>query len=325
MIGKVKLRILDEVSCIFVGLHGDHITKLYEQFGVHVPGYFFQPLFKLGRWDGKVRYFQNTGKTYIYLLEQILPKVKNWGYQVEIEDLRTASVVYPDPIDVNLFSHINHAETGKPTVLREHQAEAVNALINNGHGVVIAATGAGKTILCASLCHVYGQHGIKTITIVPSQDLIKQTKADYVTYLGAENVGEYSGTKKDTDKQHVVSTWQALKNNPKIVQMFQMVIVDECLAGNTAITMADGTTKAISNVEPGDVVVTYNEQSGAYEPNVVIKRHENLSVSSTEKMYRLNFDNGTTLEVTGNHKILTSDGYVRADELTPLHEVLSPN
>lgn len=320
---KVKLRILDEVSCIFVGLHGDHITKLYEQFGVHAPGYFFQPLFKLGRWDGKIRYFQNTGKTYIYLLDKILPKVKQWGYDITIEDLREGDIVFPDLIDNKLFSHINHVDTGEPTILRDHQVEAVNALITAGHGVVIAATGAGKTILCAALCHVYGQHEIKTLTIVPSQDLIKQTKADYITY--GLDVGEYSGTNKTLEHQHVVSTWQALKNNPKVVQMFQMVIVDECLAGNTAITMADGTTKAISNVEPGDVVVTYNEQSGAYEPNVVIKRHENLSVSSTEKMYRLNFDNGTTLEVTGNHKILTSDGYVRADELTPLHEVLSPN
>lgn len=223
---KVKLRILDEVSCIFVGLHGDHITKLYEQFGVHAPGYFFQPLFKLGRWDGKIRYFQNNGKTFIYLLDKILPKVKQWGYDITIEDLREGSIVFPDLIDNKLFSHINHVDTGEPTILRDHQVEAVNALITDGHGVVIAATGAGKTILCAALCHVYGLHDIKTLTIVPSQDLIKQTKADYITY--GLDVGEYSGTNKDLEHQHIVSTWQALKNNPKVVQLFGMVIVDEC-------------------------------------------------------------------------------------------------
>lgn len=225
---KVKLRILDEVSCIFVGLHGDHTTKLYELFGVHVPGYFFQPLYKLGRWDGKARFFQMNGKTHIYLLGKILPKLKTWGYTIEIEDLREGTVVFPDPIDNTLFSHIKHIDTGASTILRDHQVDAVNALIQDGNGIVIAATGAGKTILCASLCHVYGQHGIRTLTIVPSQDLIKQTKADYNTYLGAANVGEYSGTKKDVSPQHVVSTWQALKNNPKIIQQFQMVIVDEC-------------------------------------------------------------------------------------------------
>ena len=321
----VKLRLLNEVSCIFVGLHGDHITKLYEQFGVHVPGYFFQPLYKLGRWDGKARFFDKQGKTHLYLLDRILPKIKAWGYKVEVEDLRDSIVAFPDPIDKNIFAHVLHVDTGKPTVLRDHQMEAVNALINDGSGIVIAATSAGKTIMCAALCHAYGQHGVRTLTIVPSQDLIKQTKADYFAYLGTENVGEYSGTKKDITPQHVVSTWQALKNNPKIVQSFGMVIVDECLAGNTAISMADGTIKAISCVEPGDIVVTYNEQSGVYEPNVVIKRHENLLVSSTEKMYKLEFDNGVILEVTGNHKILTSVGYVRADELTALHDVLSPN
>lgn len=222
----VKLRILDEVSCIFVGLHGDHITKLYELFGVHVPGYFFQPLYKLGRWDGKARYFDKNGKTYIYLLDKILPKVKAWGYTVTIEDLRTVTVVYPDAIDDQIFSHIDHVDTGKPTILREHQVEAVNAVVAEGHGVIIAATGAGKTIICASLCTIYGNHGVKTLTIVPSQDLIKQTKADYVHYQ--LDVGEYSGTNKDLDHQHIVSTWQALKNNPKVVLLFGLVIVDEC-------------------------------------------------------------------------------------------------
>lgn len=223
----VKLRILDEVSCIFVGIHGDHINKLYDMFGIHVPGYFFQPLYKLGRWDGKVRYFSQQGKTHIYLLERILPKLVQWGYKIEVEDLRESLVVFPDPIDNQLFAHINHADTGKPTILRDHQVSAVNALVADGNGIIIAATSAGKTIICASLCHVYGQHGVRSITIVPSQDLIKQTKADYNTYLGADNVGEYSGTNKNITPQHVVSTWQALKNNPKILQQFQMIIVDE--------------------------------------------------------------------------------------------------
>lgn len=144
MTKEVKLRLLDEVSCILVGLHGDHITKLYEQFGIFVPGYFFQPLFKLGRWDGKTRFFQKTGKTFIYLLDRILPKLKQWGYNVIIEDLREAVVVTPQPIDRELFSHINHIDTGEATYLRDHQVEAVNALIDAGHGIVIAATSAGK-------------------------------------------------------------------------------------------------------------------------------------------------------------------------------------
>jgi superfamily II DNA or RNA helicase len=224
----VKLRLLDEVSCIFIGLHGDHINKLYDMFGVHVPGYFFQPLYKLGRWDGKTRFFQQNGKTFIYLLERILPKIAQWGYKLEIEDLREQLFDPPGLVDDQLFAHIPHKDTGEPTILRPHQVELVNALIEHGHGIGIAATSAGKTIMCAALCHVYGQTGVKTLTIVPTKDLVDQTKADYVTYLGADNTGEYSGSNKDTSPQHIVSTWQALKNNPKIIQQFQMVIVDEC-------------------------------------------------------------------------------------------------
>lgn len=222
-----KIRILDEVSAVVVGLRDDHMKKLYEQYGIFVAGYFFQPLYQLGRWDGKVRYFSEHGKTYVFLLGDIITKIAGWGYKLELEDLRDAPGVVPNFVDDQLFSNILHKDTGRPTILREHQVRAVNALIEHGSGVVLAATSAGKTIMCAALCRAYGEFGLKTLTIVPSQDLIIQTKADYVTYLGSDNVGEYSGSHKNLAPQHIVSTWQALKNNPAIVQQFQMVIVDE--------------------------------------------------------------------------------------------------
>jgi intein/homing endonuclease len=40
-------------------------------------------------------------------------------------------------------------------------------------------------------------------------------------------------------------------------------------------------------------------------------------------MYEIQFDNGTVLEVTGNHKFLTDTGWVRADELTENHNIIN--
>jgi intein/homing endonuclease len=45
----------------------------------------------------------------------------------------------------------------------------------------------------------------------------------------------------------------------------------------------------------------------------------------TEKMYELEFDNGSKIKVTGNHKFLTNLGWCRADELTDMHEIVTPS
>lgn len=221
-----KIRLLDEVYAAVVGLHGDHQEILYKKYSIPAPNYFFNPLYKLGRWDGKVHFFQTNGKTYIYLLEEILPRVIQMGYEIVIEDLRGMTTQPPDSVDANMFAHIMHPLTGKPIILRHYQIDGINTLIEHGYGIVRASTAAGKTILCTGLCQRYGEVGVKTLTIVPSQDLIRQTKQMYI-HCGLDT-GEYSGTYKTLDHQHIVSTWQALKNNPKIIEMFQLVLVDEC-------------------------------------------------------------------------------------------------
>lgn len=221
----VKVRILDDVSVVFVGLHPDHLEYFYNQYAVPAANYFFNPRFKLGQWDGKIRYFHKTGKTYVYLLEEILPQIKRFGYKMTVEDLRQVTPA-PDLIDENLFAEFLHRDTGLPIILRDYQYGGVNQLIENGNGLIVAATSAGKTFLCAALVQAYGKIGLKTLTIVPSQDLITNTKQDYI-HVGLDT-GEYSGTSKTLDHTHIVSTWQALKNNPKIIEQFGVVLVDEC-------------------------------------------------------------------------------------------------
>jgi superfamily II DNA or RNA helicase len=222
----IRVRILDEVSAVVLDLPDDHVEYFHDKYAVNAPNYFFNPRYKLGQWDGKIRFFHKTGKTFVYLLEDLLPRLVRLGYQIKLEDLRQSVVVTPSKIDNMLFNSIIHVLTGKATVLKPHQVEAVNALIEHGNGIALCSTGSGKTLMCAALAHQYGKHGIKTLTIVPNRDLISQTK-DVYTHYGLDT-GEYSGVKKTVDHQHVVSTWQALKNNPAVVAMFQMVIVDEC-------------------------------------------------------------------------------------------------
>lgn len=141
---QCKIRILDEAICVIVGLDNDHAEQLYNRFAIKAPGYFFNPLYKLGRWDGKIRFFQLSGRTYVYLLDDILPLLKKFGYSCKLEDLRTCETVSPDPIDVDIFSQYTHPDTGLSIQLRPDQVAAVNALIEEGNGICEAGTGSGK-------------------------------------------------------------------------------------------------------------------------------------------------------------------------------------
>lgn len=226
------VRLLDEVFIQISGLKPEHNDFFYKRYGVLTDNYFFNPRFKLGQWDGKIRYYHSTGRTYVYLLEEILPIIVKFGYKINLVDQRSAIIQSPEQIDNNVFAHIMHLDTGKPIVLRDDQVQGVNALIQTGNGICLAGTGAGKTLMCAALVNSYSNLGLKTLTIVPDGSLIRQTKAEYINCQ--LDTGEYSGTTKTLEHQHIVSTWQALKNNPKLVSMFQLVIVDEChgLRGN---------------------------------------------------------------------------------------------
>lgn len=232
--GTVTLRILNEVHVKFNGLRGEHLELLYEKYGILTEGYFFSPQFQLGRWDGKKRFFFKNGQTYLFLIEEILPIIKSLGYKIKIDDVRQYDSYQPSFIDETLLSRYLHPKTKQPIILNEHQVEGVNALIEHGFGVCVAATAAGKTIMCAALLTAYDKPeiNIKSITIVPSGSLITQTKTDYINC--DLDTGEYSGKIKDLNHKHIVSTWQALQNNPTIIQQFNMVIVDEChgLKGN---------------------------------------------------------------------------------------------
>ncbi len=223
---QVKVKLQDEVNAVVIGLRNDHINYFYEEFGAKAPGFFFNPRYKLGQWDGYIRFFQKTGKTYVNLLDSIVPKLSGLGYKINLEDNRTAPPPPDVPeVDKTYFSHIFHPEWNANIEMRPYQVRVLNSMINNGGGVTIAGTGAGKTVTCACLCDVYGQQGVRTITIVPSQDLIEQTAVEYE--ICGLDTGRYYSEVKDLDHQHVVSTWQSLQNNPTILDHFQMVVVDE--------------------------------------------------------------------------------------------------
>jgi len=335
---KAKIIVNDECNCKVTGLDTSIRKKLYNKFKYEVPGAFHIPSVKLGRWDGKIAFFQMGGGTYINLLPDILEDIEKEGYTVDLDDRRKYDS-YVEPFEkVKEDSYKDfiwpegHPVAGTPVAVRDYQVEIINGFLENPQGVQEIATGAGKTLITAILSHKCEDRG-RTIVIVPNKSLVTQTEEDYIN-MGL-NVGVYYGDRKDIGFQHTICTWQSLgalmkktaaKTEGITIEEFLYgvvaVIVDECLDEKTLVSTSKGNVM-IKDISVGDIVLTLNEQTGAMEYNRVMKRHENLASSNAEDMYEITMDDDTVLEITGNHKIKTTEGWVQAKHLTINHDIIS--
>jgi len=236
-----KIILKDEVNCKIEGLDLETRKKLANKFSFMLPYAYHVPAFKLGRWDGKVNYFNIGGTTYTNLLEDILPVLLDEGYEVDIEDRRQAIKLEFPTITETHFSHKvwpkGHPVQGEPVVLRDYQVEIINQFLENPQCLQEIATGAGKTLITAALSNLIEPYG-RSIVIVPNKDLVIQTEADYIN-LGLD-VGVYFGDRKEFGKTHTICTWQSLNSMEKrfrngdsdlsivdFAEDVQCVIVDE--------------------------------------------------------------------------------------------------
>ena len=207
-----RLIIKDEVNVKIEGLDLHERKELSNMFKYEIPGARYLPAVRLGRWDGKVAFFQLGGSTYVNLLPEIIPYLDQQGYSLELEDLREYKTQYDfEEVTEDTFKHINwparHPMAGQPIVLRDYQVEIINKFLANPQCLQEVATGAGKTLITAALSYCCEPHG-RTIVIVPNKSLVTQTEADYIN-MGLD-VGVYFGDRKEFGRTHTICTWQSL-------------------------------------------------------------------------------------------------------------------
>lgn len=143
---KCKLIIKDEVNVKLEGLDLSDRKKLVDKFKYEIPGAKYLPAVRLGRWDGKVAFFNLGGTTYINLLPEILSYLDDRGYDIEIDDQRTYNTVLDLPqVSEDSFAHRQWPD-GNPIILRDYQVELVNRFLSNPQSIQEIATGAGKCL-----------------------------------------------------------------------------------------------------------------------------------------------------------------------------------
>lgn len=222
--------IKDEVNIKIEGLDLDARKALVNAFKYDVPYARYLPAVRLGRWDGKVSYFQLGGSTYTNLLPEIVPILERLNYDIDLDDQREYSISFDfDLVEENRWAYKTwpkgHPAAGEPIMLRDYQVEVINRFLENPQSIQEVATGAGKTITTATLSAAVEPYG-RSIVIVPNKSLVTQTEKDYVN-LGLD-VGVYFGDRKEAGKKHTICTWQSLN-----------VLLKNTKSGTAEVTIGD--------------------------------------------------------------------------------------
>ena len=247
--GKCILEIKDEVNVRFQGLDVKTRRKISDEVKYFLPYAYHMPAYKLGRWDGCVRYCDIGGRTYFHLLDRLIPIVTADGYEIEVVDKRLKWDFSFNHVTKDSYSHVSwpkgHPVEGQPIELRDYQVDIINKFLDNPQCLQEIATGAGKTLVTAVLsdkCEPYG----RTIVIVPNKDLVVQTEKDYKN-LGLD-VGVLYGDRKEYDKTHTICTWQSLAVLEKKTKSYEAEIDMDVFLDNVVCVMVDEVHKAKADV-----------------------------------------------------------------------------
>ena len=207
-----RIVIQDEVNVKVENLPVEYRRKIANKLKFQVPYARYLPQYKLGRWDGTISFFGIGGTGYVNHLDIIVNTLVDAGVEIaEIQDKRVKHNLTFNTIDENYWQGKTwpkgHPMEGEPIVLRDYQVEVINKFIENPQCLQEVATGAGKTIITATLSHLCEKIG-RTLVIVPNKSLVTQTEEDYIN-VGLD-VGVYFGDRKELGKTHTICTWQSL-------------------------------------------------------------------------------------------------------------------
>lgn len=228
---KIIIRIINENIVLIISKDEKIHNHFYKRFGLYTKSYMFSKLYKLGRWDGKINFYSANGKTYLNLLPEILEYIIENKLNYIISDEREKFTFKQFKIEKTFLPNI---------VLAQHQIDACNSIINANGGIILAATGSGKTYITAALSKYYNEHyNFRVIMIVPTKDLIEQSYKRFIKAgLEKDKIGVFYADKKEINAEILISTWQSLQHFPELVGQFKAIIVDEC-HGTTGAVLKD--------------------------------------------------------------------------------------
>ena len=149
---------------MITGMSVDLRKKIDRRLRYRPAGYQYDPAFKYKKWDGWVRLFVDDCQFPAGLVPRVKDLLDAEGVAYVVDDISSR----PREGSSCAFSIVGGVED------RYYQREAAEAAVAAERGVVRAPTGAGKTVIAARIIE---QVGVNTVVLVPTVDLLFQTKS----------------------------------------------------------------------------------------------------------------------------------------------------
>ncbi len=180
---------------------------------------------------------------------------------------------------------------------------------------VVLPCSSGKTVIFSHLIAEYVRGtGRRALVLINRDELADQT-LDAVRGVAPDlDAGKIKAGDDDIRARVMVASVQTLSRDNRLARLLRaaetdpvgMVITDECFPAGTLV---GGTP--IEDLRPGDVVPTWNEDTGREEPRPV--RH--VMSKAPGALVRVSLTDGTSIACTPNHPILTDAGWCPAGML----------
>ncbi|XAO14814.1 DNA helicase [Escherichia phage JM17] len=211
--------------------------ELRDFFSFEADGYKFNPRYKYGNWDGRIRLLDYNRLLPYGLVGQIKKFCSNMSYSVWIDPkiFETEDLTRED-FDAWLSKQEIYSGNAK---IEPHwyQKDAVYEGLVNRRRILNLPTSAGKSLIQALLARYYLEnYEGKILIIVPTTALTTQMANDFVDYrLFSHSLikkiggGADKADKSKNDAPIIVGTWQTVVKQPKEwFSQFGMMMNDEC-------------------------------------------------------------------------------------------------
>ena len=244
----------DEVNCEIQNVTKEDMAALVHRTSIKDPQAFMLASYKVGTWDGLVPFIQDS-IGYSYMIPQMIEILDDLGYSVVVHDF-----VQTKFRSIRVSDDFLLEETGRR--LRDHQVNGINVVLSERKGILEYATSSGKTYVALGISKALDGH-LKTVIIVPNNQLLDQTYKDYS--LSDLTVTKISSKVPSKDRSKLISQ----NNHIIITEKLFVALIDEFKAGNFALIkdecfhpdhelLTDDGWKPISEIHVGDYIATYD-------------------------------------------------------------------
>ncbi len=201
----------------------ENLNSICDNFTLYVPNYYHMNLYKMGRWDGKIRLFNTTNQTLPYgLLNDLIKYYKKVFPNEKIKISNDVTSIYKG-IDLKPTYNLSK----EPFY---YQKDCIETALKYSKGLIRSATASGKSLTIAYIIKTLIENELSkhSIIVVPTISLVLQFQKDLIEYgIDRNLIGLVYENCKDFNKEIVISTWQSLMKNHRFLPNYDTIIFDE--------------------------------------------------------------------------------------------------